>query len=45
MELSSETKTKLFLNSNAVGLRNLEIQEDEYAAAFKREIKKPASRS
>ena len=40
MELSKETKTRLFLNSNAVGFKNTDYPEDEYTAAFLREIKK-----
>ena len=45
MELSKETRTKLFLNSNAVGFKNVDYPKDEYTAAFERETKKLASRS
>lgn len=41
--MSKETATKLFVNSNAVGVKNLDFK-DEYTKAFELELKKLASR-
>ena len=45
MKISKETATKLFVNSNAVGVKNLDYPKDEYTQSFEMELKKLASRS
>lgn len=45
MKISKETQTKLFVNSNAVGVKKLEIPKDEYTLAFEMELKKLARQS
>ena len=45
MKISQKTATKLFVNSNAVGIRKPNYPKDEYTLAFEREIKKLVSRN